>query len=183
MKQILKYTILCLILYLTPTFAFSVCNEQIHAIAENLNWNLDENGVLTLTGKGEMNFNVIPWLKKKNYIREVKIGEGITTIQDDAFSNCYNIEKINLPSSLKEVGVNSFACGSHKIKELIIPDSVEIIKWGAFSALFQLENLKIGSSVCTIEAKAFLGCCHKLKHIVVPKSVRTLGTQAFSDCI
>lgn len=182
MKQILKYTILCLFLYFTPTFAFSFCNEQIHAITEDLNWNLDENGVLTVTGKGEMNFNVIPWLKKKNYIREVKIGEGITTIQDDAFNNCFNIEKINLPNSLKEVGVSSFACGSHKIKEIIIPDSVEIIKMGAFSSLYQLENLKIGSSVCTIEAKAFYGCCHKLKHIVVPKSVRTLGTQAFSDC-
>lgn len=182
MIQILKYTILCLFLYLTPTFAFPICNEQIHAITENLNWNLDENGVLTISGKGEMNFNVIPWLKEKNYIREVKIGEGITTIQDEAFSNCFNIEKIELPTSLKVVGVSSFSCGSHKIKELIIPDSVEIIKMAAFCALFQLENLKIGSSVCTIEAKAFCGSCHKLKHVVVPKSVRTLGTEAFSNC-
>ena len=72
MKQILKYTILCLFLYFTPTFAFSFCNEQIHAITEDLNWNLDENGVLTVTGKGEMNFNVFLGLRKKTISVKLK---------------------------------------------------------------------------------------------------------------
>lgn len=178
----LKYAAICIISFIIPTFAYSLQNIANDEDINNLNWSLDDNGTLTVVGKGEMNFHVIPWLHKKQYIHKINIGEGVTTIQSEAFSNCYNVEDINLPTSLKKIGVNSFYCGSHKIKEVIIPDSVESIGNGAFCALYQLEKLKIGKSVQRIGYQAFYGACHNLKHIIIPASVQRIDVEAFAEC-
>ena len=56
----------------------------------NLKWHLTDDGVLTITGKGEMYdyLNRIPW---GSSIKRVIIGDSVTTIGNYAFSGCiYN---------------------------------------------------------------------------------------------
>ena len=49
------------------------------------------------------------------HIRKVVIPEGVTTIKGDAFVYCYNLENINIPSKVNQIGDNPFA-GFSKLK-------------------------------------------------------------------
>ena len=54
---------------------------------DNLNWSLDtETGLLKITGEGDMSSN--PWSSYKHLIKSVEIGNGVTSIGEDAFYNC-----------------------------------------------------------------------------------------------
>ena len=56
-----------------------------------------------------------PWFSVANYINTITIGEGVSTVADDAFnrvteSNVYgNVNALNLPSSLTTIGEYAFA--------------------------------------------------------------------------
>lgn len=79
-----------------------------------LRWVL-EGGVLTVTGKGEMrdfgSRNDVPWSSCAEYIRKIKISEGITNIGANAFAACpyvtYESVKDGLPAGI-EIGENAF---------------------------------------------------------------------------
>ena len=63
----------------------------------------------------ETNAGDYPWFSSANYINTITIGEGVSTVADDAFnrmveSNVYgNVKTVNLPSTLTTIGDNSFA--------------------------------------------------------------------------
>ena len=56
-----------------------------------------------------------PWFSSANYINTITIGEGVSTVADDAFnrmveSNVYgNVKTVNLPSTLTTIGAYAFA--------------------------------------------------------------------------
>ena len=57
---------------------------------ENLTWSLDK-GVLTITGTGKMdsfeNVADIPWYADRLSVKKIVIGDGVTSISDNAFTN------------------------------------------------------------------------------------------------
>jgi len=59
---------------------------------KNLKWTL-ENGVLRISGTGEINYNSLipPWNEVKPDIRKIIIEEGVTGIREFAFADCINL--------------------------------------------------------------------------------------------
>lgn len=77
------------------------------------NWTFDEStGTLTVDGSGDMPDYVYsmdgtltaPWGGIRNKIKVVLISEELTSIGNYAFSHCGNLEKIQLPESIKKIG-------------------------------------------------------------------------------
>ena len=63
-------------------------------------------GRLTITGTGEMgSFATPPW---PNMIKEVVVGDGVTSIGNGAFQNCGSLTTVEMPSVTK-IGVSAFA--------------------------------------------------------------------------
>ena len=117
---------------------------------------------------------------KEIEIKNVIIEQGITSIKSYAFQNCLSIVNVELPDSLKTIGVASFL-GCEHLKSIVIPDSVEKI-WGfTFQNCFSLENVKLSSLLDTIDDSLFEGC-EKLKNINIPDSVKSIEYSAFRDC-
>lgn len=95
-------------------------------------------GVLTLSGSGatydfyyspeqlsEGGTVLAPWYDRKNEIRKVVVGNGITKIGSWAFSYCTNLKELVFApgSSLEELGKGAFAhCTS--LQEVVVPESV-----------------------------------------------------------
>ena len=142
------------------------------------------------------------------YLKSIKIPEGVETITQDAFINCSNLETVSLPSTLKEIGKFAFSKTSLK-GEIVIPEGVTEIGESAFSVGTSAEGLKITKvqlpeSLETIGARAFMGCselteitipdkvttieeatfsqCSKLKTVVIGDGVTSIGDRAFQDC-
>ena len=75
-------------------------------------WELDQDGVLKISGQGEMqnweNETEVPWSEQRQEIKKVEITEGVTSVGGYAFSNCVNVAEIVIPDSVQEIGEYAF---------------------------------------------------------------------------
>ena len=176
--------------------------EKSGTCGPNLKWHLTDDGVLTITGKGEMyDFSYSgPWgypnLTKiiigdgvttigKNAFNGcsslyVTIGNSVTTIGELAFHDCRSLTYVTIPNSVTTIGKNAFdRCSS--LTSVTIGNSVTTIGGYAFRDCSSLTSVAIGNSVTTIEELAFDGCS-SLTSVTIPNSVTTIGYLAFRGC-
>ena len=89
-------------------------------------------------------------------LKNVKImSTNIVTIGEQAFLNCYRLEKITLPYGLKTVKNGAFY--NCFLKNINLPQTLEIIEQDAFRNNPMVRTLKIPASVKYIGTEAFAG--------------------------
>ena len=128
--------------------------ESSGTCGPNLKWHLTDDGVLTISGKGEMDdysvpYNSAPW--RYFGVKRIIVGDSVTTIGEYAFSNCSSLTSVT------------------------IPNSVTTIKEYAFSDCRNLKNLTFGSGLQSIGREAFSGCINITQissEAVVPPTCR-----------
>ena len=82
--------------------------------ASEIDWKLEEGGILTIEGSGRMpdlkgnNHADSYWQDLKESVRKVKIGEGITEIGLKNFEGCINLKEVILPSTLRRIRAYAF---------------------------------------------------------------------------
>uniref|UniRef100_UPI0025F79188 leucine-rich repeat domain-containing protein n=1 Tax=Ruminococcus sp. TaxID=41978 RepID=UPI0025F79188 len=80
--------------------------DDIGKLGDNVTWSLNDEGTLTISGKGtisDYNDGDTPFADNSQ-IKKVIIEEGITHIGNYVFSSCHNIQSIELPGSLTGIG-------------------------------------------------------------------------------
>ncbi|MBO5868374.1 MAG: leucine-rich repeat protein, partial [Oscillospiraceae bacterium] len=78
---------------------------------ENIRWDVADNGVLTITGTGELpvyKAGLAPWYVNCTGVTTIVISDGITGISANAFYGCTNVNEVYLPATLQTVGENAF---------------------------------------------------------------------------
>lgn len=110
-------------------------------IGENISWNYD-NGVLTVSGTGEMNKLDADWSSDSMWSSELRdnvtkivIEKGITNISDTAFAYFDKLEEVVIEDGVESIGTKAFyECDN--LKKVIIPASVisigEDIVWTGY---------------------------------------------------
>ena len=78
----------------------------------------------------------------------------VTTIGEDAFSYCSNLQSVTIPNSVTSIGYAAFYSCSN-LQSVTIPNSVTSIGDFAFGRCTNLRNLTIGSGVKSIGVGAF----------------------------
>lgn len=144
---------------ITANAADIVASGDCGAEGDNVKWQLDSEGTLTISGTGAMKNWALnsPWSEYSANISKVIIEKGVTAIGEQAFSGC------------------------GKITEITIPDSVTNIKTGAFFECAGLTLIKIPESVTEMGHSVFYGCVN-LKEITLPSGVETINSGVFRDC-
>lgn len=99
---------------------------------ENLTWNLNEEGVLTISGEGETwaCWEYDPSWSEMGVI-EVIIEEGVTGIGEFTFWNCYYIETITIPKTVKEINDSAFT--NTWVSRIVFEGDAPIIDERAFA--------------------------------------------------
>ena len=123
----------------------------------NLTWTLDSEGVLTISGSGDMDDygpSGAPWHGR---VKSAVIAEDVTSIGWYAFYDCKSLTSVT------------------------IPDSVTSIGWYAFEDCTSLTSVTIPDSVTRIGERAFDGC-KSLASVTIPDSVTSIGDGAFASC-
>ena len=96
------------------------------------------------------------------------------------FNSCTSLTNIEIPNSVKEIGIRSFRdCIS--LTNIEIPDGVEHIQDMTFYGCTNLTEVKIPDSVTSIGNIAF-AYCTSLTEVKIPNSVTYIGSEAFKDC-
>ena len=159
--------------------------EESGTCGPNLRWHLTDNGVLTISGKGEMNDysanyfeNRAPW---RGYdIKRIIIGDGVTTIGVYAFAGCSSLTSVTIPNSVTTIGEEAFE-GCRALTSVTIPNSVTKIGDSAFEDCSALTSVTIPNSVTKIGDRAF-EYCRALTSVTIPNSVTKIGDHAFDYC-
>ncbi len=98
-----------------------------------------------------------PWYYSRGCIKQIIIENGVRSIGDYAFWNCYGITNIEIPDSVIDIGFE------------------------AFKGCANLKKVKIGSNVTTIGKYAF-NSCKSLDEMILPYNVNYIGVDAYTGC-
>ena len=82
-----------------------VASGECGAEGDNVTWQLDSEGTLTISGTGEMDSWALnlPWSEHSAEIIKVMIENGVTAIGEQAFSGCEKIAEITIPDSVTNI--------------------------------------------------------------------------------
>lgn len=119
-------------------------------------------------------------LSKNLDIKRVKIADGVTAIEEEAFYECRNLTEVIIPDSVTTIGKEAFEFCIY-LNSITIPNSVTFIGKEAFSCCYNLKSIIIPNSVTSIEERAFEHCMN-LASITIPNSVTTIKRAVFSYC-
>ena len=170
------------------TCTVTVTDIAASGVAGTMSWALTANGKLIISGTGDMpdyGKTTAPWLDElagQNHgikVKSVEIQQGITSISEEAFFYCAELESITIPQSVKKIGDMAFI-GCEKLTEITIPKGITQIGDYTF-AYSGLKSIAIPYSVVEVKAGAFSGCS-KLTSITIPSGVTEIGAQAFKNC-
>ena len=153
------------------------------AKGSNLTWTLDSEGVLTISGSGDMHgygSSDAPWYGSRSRVKSAVIAEGVTSIGESAFENCRSLTSVTIPNSVTSIGWSAFFyCKS--LTSVTIPDSVTSVGAYAFLGCTSLTSVTIPNSVTSIGGCAF-DECWSLTSVTIPDSVTSIGDSAFASC-
>lgn len=110
-------------------------------------------------------------------VKSVKIPYGVSSIGFWAFHGCMNLERIEIPNSVKTIGSGAFSYS--KIKTIDLPNQLEVLECLDFCQ--QLTTVKIPESTIRIGNSAFREC-KLLKEIKIPQNVTSIDHYAFQYC-
>ena len=115
---------------------------------DGIAWELDENGVLTLSGEGEMEDHSPAgagwgsWIAKnitgktgyviwEDDIKGIVVNSGITIIGDAAFAHCTKSREARIEEGVVEIGSHAFLDNKNMVR-IYLPASLEVIRFMAF---------------------------------------------------
>ena len=171
---------------------------------DNLKWELDTNGTITISGTGEMSEYAFqtsqhqitaeeneqymqelenlkfPWFEKNSpeLITNIIIEDGVESISDMAFYGT-SIKSISLPNSVKKIGKSSIA-NCAELEKITLSDNISEIPTGAFNSDYKLTSIELPTKLTSIGASAFLNC-ESLESIDIPDTVTEIGDRAFAN--
>lgn len=159
----IKKTVSCMLtmfILLSSMMVFTVnasANVSSGQCGDNVTWSLSEDGVLTISGTGEIydnsEYEKMPW-------------------------SDLDFTRIVIEGGITKIGSHTFTTHHKVIESLTICEGVEVIGEGAFSDCFELLHVDLPASLITIGDKAFSDC-YKLEGMSIPKNIRSIGNHAF----
>ncbi len=129
---------------------------------KNLNFTIDSNGILIISGSGAMyNYSYkegkrAPWYNKRADIKGIKFSGSITSIGSYAFYCLTGIGAVSIPSSVTSIGTGAFSYSS-------------------------VSKISGGSKVKTIGARAFKKTTKLTSFSISSKSLYKIGSYAFQS--
>ena len=113
-------------------------------------------------------------------LEEVVLPEGVTNIEEEAFSYCTALRSIALPQTALNLGESVFH-GCASLEAIVFPDSIELIPDYGFFDCVSLQEVRFPKKVADIGEQAFANCSH-IKQIWLDENVKEIKEMAFFAC-
>lgn len=133
------------------------------------------------TCKMSSNVKTIPeQMFENSKLETITLKEGLESIEYAAFSDCAQLKRLEIPSSVKRIGKYAFR-GARTLEFVNIPYGITKIESATFKGCEALKELIIPHSVTQIENWAFEEC-RSLVSLIIPDSVTDVGDRIISNC-
>ena len=126
--------------------ASGTCHTNIYGGTPDgyVEWSLDSDGLLTITGNGSMETREDAWTnyweEYSEQIKKVIVGEGVKNLSSGAFIFCKNLEEVQLPESLQRIESRAFFVCENLVS-ITIPKNVKYIEDEVFAWCAKLEEI------------------------------------------
>ena len=108
-------------------FYSGVCGNEVQ-------WCIDANGLLTISGSGAMynweSSQQTPWAYSGRTIQDVNVESSVSSVGSYAFVNCQSVNRVVLSEGIQEI--NSYAFAFSSVKSILLPRSLSYIASSAF---------------------------------------------------
>ena len=189
-----------IVFFCQGTTSLAATEVAAGSCGDNITWKLTKDGVLRISGMGEMKqgefipelYEGIPQkvvidhgitsIKFRSFpydsIKEVSIPDSVVSIESGAFQNC-GVDKLMIPDSVETIGENAFE-GCSALEEIHLPGRFKVIRGRIFSGCVNLKTLVIPDSVEKIEPLAFYRA-YGLTKVTIGKGVKEIGNNIFLE--
>ncbi len=154
---------------------------------KNATWELYKDGTLYIKGSGAMqdynwNYNETtkivttgaPWHDSHSAsVKKLVVEDGITSIGNDAFSDCESLASAELAEGITSIGDGAFT-GCYDLEKINIPNSVTSIGYDAFDSCWTLPSLELPSGLSKLESSAVSFTA--FKELTVPHGVKVVDS-------
>ena len=152
---------------------------------ENIEWTLSSDGILTISGNGE----VSPWFYPKNFVpREVRICDvtelyyGKPVYRDPPWDQYADkIRQVIIKDGVTSISGNIFNEKYVSLTSIMVPGSVKRIVTNEFKECKNLEKVVFANGTEEISPSAFFKC-EKLSEVIIPESLSDISAFAFFGC-
>lgn len=179
-KKIVVILIIGLSLLVFPLFSQAE-TVQSGICGDNLTWELDETGTVTITGTGEMYDGNNASLFPVGSVKKVIISSGVTSIGDHAFRGCSQLLNITFSNTITSIGDYAFYNCSGLIR-IIFPSNISSIGECAFENCTTLKSISIPASLHELSRRIFHGCS-ALESVTLTMGLESIGRGSFEKCI
>ena len=188
--------VLLALVFILPTEAQAATIVDSGTCGNNMGWNVDDEGTLTIFGHGTMynwTTGYSPW---PNTISAVVFEGGIQTIGSGAFYNCDSLQSITIPESVSAISSYAFQ-NCDNLESVTIGENVASIGQQAFSGCTKLSDVYISdvASWCGISFHSYDRTSNPLYYagklylngkllteLTIPDSVTAIADNAFYNC-
>lgn len=201
-KRIISLIVaLCLICSMVPMSVSAVTVIVSGTCGKNLRWQLDEDGLLTISGTGAMTDfdfydyekDAAPWAAYLDQIETVFVSNGVTSIGEDAFWYCENLKSIEFSNSVVSLG-NYAVYGCDMLTSVRIGNGLTAIGTAVFDCCDNLRVIEIdpqNPNYCTDESSVIYDA-EKITVVraptglsgqyIIPDTVTHIAADAFMHC-
>ncbi len=113
-------------------------------------------------------------------IERVIIPEGVTSIGGGAFWKCKNLNDIEIPEGVVRIEANAFT-GCESLIKIDLPSTITSIGESAFCNCKKLKEVELPSGITSVGADAFL-FCNCIEYVKIPYTLTDIGDDAFKFC-
>ena len=184
-KLISILLVMAMLLSMTPISAFAasvVASGKFGASGNNLTWSLDSDGVLTVSGNGEMedfaSVSKVPWYSKRTNVKTVVIESGVTNIGKDAFYGISALVNATISDTVTSIGNRAFSGSGLTNFEFSDAGNLKTIKNAAFSNT-KIKSMVIPDGVTTLGSYVF--GYGPIQSVTIPASVTSIGNYFFEE--
>lgn len=147
-----------------------------------LQWTYADEGILTISGNGELTENYTFGVEAPAQMQTLIIGDQVTAVGNYAFNSITTIQKIVIGSNVTSIGDYAFAdINNRQLANLVMPAELLTIGDYAFSGNTYLESIDFNAKLQSIGAYAFNDCFRVSEMTCLATITPDLGTDALAS--
>ncbi len=137
LRKIFLTALLCTIFLLQNICAAEIVKSG--NCGDGVKWMLEDNGTLTISGRGKMTdyliedksnaqygwFYIPPWQDVIENVKKIIVQDGVTNVGSHAFANCQNLREVVLSNSVNYIGSQAFI-GCTNLESVTFPASAKL---------------------------------------------------------
>ena len=146
-----------------------------------LNWELDSEGTLTISGSAKMPSAPYDWAAYTDQVTKIVFEGGVKSVGERAFEDMVNVTDVDFGNAMERIEPNAFI-GCISLRTVSFPATMELIDRGAFWNCPSLAKITFDPDTVSLAIGEDAFYDTAVEELTFPAGVKSIGDYAFARC-